>query len=203
MFAGLGVDAAGAEDEVEAGLQGRGDAGEAAGAEQFELATNLRTDAEVFDGFLVAAVFDEQFDAAFDPERAGLTHIRGVIDVSCGNVEIERERLIHQLGRFNDHHNPIFSCRRGEEANGRDPGGAGLEAGPGVGRGDAAQGEHRARGGGDAGLGEVTEAPASLDLVAGDGLFEDGAEEDEVGTGGVGRGGFPRRVAADADGVAR
>ena len=43
----------------------------------------------------------EQLGAALHRQGAGLAHIRGVVDLSCGDLDVEREGLVHKLGRFN------------------------------------------------------------------------------------------------------
>ena len=68
-----------------------------------------------------------------------------------------------------------------EHADGGDAGGSGGEALRGAGGGDAPEGEDGGRGREPAGLLESFQAERGRDLPAGDGLAEDGAEEDGVG----------------------
>ena len=87
-----------------------------------------------------------------------------------------------------------------EEADGGDSGGTGLEAGGGIGTGDAAEGEDGDRGDEKAGLAENHDPCGWRDELAGDGFAEDGAEEDEVGVEAAGLFQIVLGVAGEADG---
>jgi hypothetical protein len=65
--------------------------------------------------------------------------------------------------------------------------------------GDASEGEYGCACCGEDGAAEHVEAGAVGDELAGDSFFEDGTEEDKVGTAGVGPGHFFEGVAGDGN----
>ena len=99
MLAGDGVGGFGAEEEVEAAGEGEGDGFDAAGAEDFEVATVVGTEADVVDEVSGATVFDDEFGPALYGEGAGLAEVGCVLEGSGGDGFVEFEGFVYELER--------------------------------------------------------------------------------------------------------
>ena len=213
-LAGVTIGGFGAEDEVEVAGEALGDGIEAAGAEEGEVALVAGAEADVFDDFLVAVMLEEEIGLTGDGERPGLEDVGGVLHGSGGQSLGDFEGFLGEIERGNQHGpGVIFSClavqglggrsqagRSGEvHANGGDAGGSGGEALRDRDGGDAAEGEDGRGVGGAGGRGEAGEADTGLDELAVYALFEDGAEEDEVGAGVAGGVDVCEGMGADAE----
>jgi len=89
VFAGDGIGAFGAEDEVEMSFERGRDGFDAAGAEDLEVAGVGGADADVVDVGVGGAVLDEEVGLTFDGEWTYLMDVRGVVEGGEGFVEVE------------------------------------------------------------------------------------------------------------------
>lgn len=102
-FALFGVDAGGAEDEVEVFFDGACDGIEAASAEKFEVAVEVGADADVVDDVAGAAVFFDAFGGALDVKWAGLADVEGVVDGAGRKVFVDVQGDGDEVLRGNQH----------------------------------------------------------------------------------------------------
>jgi len=118
VLSGLGVDAFGAEDEIEVAGQLLADGFEAAGAELFELAFEVGAQADVVDKFPGAAMLDDEVGLPFHAQGADLPHVEGVIDSARRQGFIQLEGLVNKLCGGDEH---VLSVGPGEtRVNGRE-----------------------------------------------------------------------------------
>ncbi len=102
-FGTISVGAFGAEDEVEVALKSLGDGVEAARAEQFEVTMVPGTQANIFDGLLVAAILDDEVGLAGDGEGTNLFDVGGVVHDADGDGLVEDERFVLEIDGFYQH----------------------------------------------------------------------------------------------------
>ncbi len=194
-FAGVAVGGFRAEDEVEVAGKVLRNGIEATGTKEGEVAVVVGAKANVFHDFLVTVMFHEKIGLAGDGEWTGLEHVRRVVHGAGGQSLVDFERFFGEIERGNQH-GPvaIFSrvrlrgrprpkrVRGEEEADGRYPSGAGGQAVGEIGCVDPTKGENGPGASALAGGGEGLEPDPGQNDLGEDALFEDGAEEDEVGT---------------------
>jgi hypothetical protein len=106
-----GVDAEGAKDQVEIGLQRHPHRLDATGAGNFELADKVALEADIGDDLLGSAVFVDDFGAAFGGQIALLIGFFAVVDGSWFELEVEVNRFLFQFGDLEFH--TVKRVRRG------------------------------------------------------------------------------------------
>ncbi len=109
-FAGVGIGIFWPKDEVELAGEVLGHGIETAGALDGEVALVAGAEANVFDDLLVPAVFEQEFGAAFHGDGAGLDEAVGVVEGAGGEVDLDLEGFLVQIGGRNEGgHVDIFS----------------------------------------------------------------------------------------------